>query len=67
MRRESKPIGQFFISYTDKPNVPIKTMSEIFYAFNWANKVCKSQRKPLSIFQYLYEEDRSIRLVTVSP
>jgi hypothetical protein len=66
MRRESKPIGQFYITYTDKPKTPIKTMDDVFYARNWAQKVAKTQRRKLSVYQFIYETNQSVRLLTVN-
>ncbi len=66
MRQERTKLGQFYITYTDKPKTPIKTMDDVWYARNWANKVAQSQRKSLSVYQYIYETGQSIRLLTIS-
>jgi hypothetical protein len=66
MRRETEPIGQFYVTYADKPNVPIKTMYDVWYARNWANKVAQSQRKQLCVYQYLYDSGQSVRLMTIN-
>ena len=66
MRQERTKLGQFYICYADKPMHPIKTMDDVWYARNWANKVAQSQRKSLSVYQYIYETGQSIRLLTIS-
>jgi hypothetical protein len=66
MRQEKTKLGQFYISYSDKPNVPIKTMDCVFWARNWANKVAQSQRKQLCVYQYLYDSGQSVRLMTIN-
>jgi hypothetical protein len=67
MRQERTKLGQFYITYTDKPTHPIKTMDDVFWARNWANKVAKSQNRRLSVYQYIYDTGQSVRLLTVAP
>jgi hypothetical protein len=67
MKRESEPIGQFYVTYVETPKKPIKTMDDVWYARNWANKVCKSQKKVLCVYQYIYATGESVRLFTVAP
>ncbi len=67
MRQERTKLGQFYITYTDKPKTPIKTMDDVFWARNWANKVAHSQKRRLSVYQYIYETGQSVRLLTVAP
>jgi hypothetical protein len=66
MRKERTNIGQFYITYTDKPKYPLKTMDDVFWASNWANKVAKSQNKSLSVYQFIYETNESVRLMTIN-
>ena len=67
MRQERTKLGQFYITYTNQPTNPIKTMDDVWHARNWANKVAKSQNRRLSVYQYIYETGQSVRLLTVAP
>jgi hypothetical protein len=66
MRRETAPIGQFYVTYVETPKKPIKTMNDVWYARNWANKVAQSQKRKLAIYQFIYETNQSVRLMTIN-
>ena len=67
LHQEKTKLGQFYITYTDKPKHPLKTMDCVFWARYWANKVAKSHNKSLSVYQYIYDTGQSVRLLTVTP
>jgi hypothetical protein len=66
LQQERTKLGQFYITETDKPKYPLKTMDDVFWARNWANKVAKSQKKSLSVYQFIYETNESVRLMTIN-